>query len=1392
MVLEHTRVTFRSLTAQVNIYIQMSSEMWEFDKFGDIYFEKTVDDYLSDLFNLWKEKNANHDVTITLFSRTFYDADDIEAFPPSLRHCIQRDDLGRFYEDFYRVVVQNERSDDWCRSKTIRNLKTIFNQYDNYVLRYHDCRGVEPPTHDLINTCQSDLPSKWHPSAALGIKPEYSTAVMADQKFPKAWNSSAAQGNILEVMNLALNVFDKYYIDRTFDRTGKQYIVITPGSGVFDVDRQLTNITRQRTIDCGNGSDLVCLGEQPLHAVPLFKFHKSANSRLEVTEDYNIPHWINHSFYKSKRESTTGLFLPRFFIPSLNAGHQNDPDDVTVDSGTVDPMVSSPLSEDAAFVDYDAYDNQVFKQSSLHVEMKSSSTQDVNKLHIPRVNFTTDHRQSLFGNKKCTSAIDIPSSTIFLPHSFGGTHNDNIIGDRLVGSVGTPSDHQRHRPTTSKPRRHRALINPFSPAKLHFKVTSNRRRWAHAFPTVFGASIQLHHQPSGVLPEFEPEISSTSPARTSFHSAQLAIEHRRQQRARLSECSDSSGTKVAKFQVGSYTNASSADSLPHYRSGDHSSGKTGGFSKVNSSSTLNLTRAESSSSIDSVVKVCVGSMTSSKGHLLFQHNRSKHASLIKELAYSIQDVVEGHHNWAWGITGEQEWTADTKTGTDWKSMAMPASLPLTTDFVPDETSLNNDYVRSDYALIPEDAHLGLDLRKPLTTVQVYNEMVFERIAQGFQAIIPQRSSKQQMPFSNLIRKSGGGKMDVEVVDEVLLSIGRIFHKLSVAEPSIKVTRYWPRHPYPLKSFPYRYRFRVPDSEIYDSSSTTFVSEKLENYNWNYLDLYLCSRGEDDFILQDFLKYWRARFFLLPSNNPATKKIIDGSDRCDIYEERSVTDQILIAENFTRFLEIANKLKRPTVTKMKPKSELARRGSISVARVELSTGIDGFTGGKAKNGTKGGDVSDLPVVGTPNVRSFPTLKERLLNINSASSDIVDALLDASEGLNFLKNQQGLPVLPSNCFISGEAVNWAQMYIDDVKTIKDGTELMQRIFDEGYIRYPSGNNNIGFIYGFYLYCLVPQGTSLDYCNMLFEREWCEVGITMNLSETRPVSAIMFDDEIPSNEVYDTMSGFPNAARIDQRHRNVQSAYKVVTVDVDPLMKSDRDEWGTALYHRCYNPNAAFDLTVHWLVATGCILWDLVSSWTRKANAYGFNFLPVPRDPFALPYMTNSDPLRAPIFIPLSVSCLNRTDYQLFSNYPKDTHDKRLKLLMESIASIFGFVPEQCKILCKDDQPLKFVHLTGAMFVTILTPTRCSDDIQVYQDYVSRHCGTPSGECVGFLWAWNWLLNKRWRVATTIDEFFQDKVLSDFRQFCSNSNGRLVKYWQQCRPSSPLPHNLIDIER
>ena len=103
--------------------------------------------------------------------------------------------------------------------------------------------------------------------------------------------------------------------------------------------------------------------------------------------------------------------------------------------------------------------------------------------------------------KQKSKAILIPHtvgsehSSTYMSNSYGGcssastaTEEDVFVLRPVVGSAGSPVGHHGHgylRPTTHR----RALINPFAPSRLHFKVTSNRRRWAHAFPT--GSNFKL-------------------------------------------------------------------------------------------------------------------------------------------------------------------------------------------------------------------------------------------------------------------------------------------------------------------------------------------------------------------------------------------------------------------------------------------------------------------------------------------------------------------------------------------------------------------------------------------------------------------------------------------------------------------------------------------------------------------------------------------------------------------------------------------------------------------------------------------------------------------------------------------------------------------------------------
>ena len=71
--------------------------------------------------------------------------------------------------------------------------------------------------------------------------------------------STAAQGNILEAINTALNVMQLHYVDRDLYRCGNSVVVVSAGSGVFEVDKNLAAITKQRMMDNGIGKFPLCM-----------------------------------------------------------------------------------------------------------------------------------------------------------------------------------------------------------------------------------------------------------------------------------------------------------------------------------------------------------------------------------------------------------------------------------------------------------------------------------------------------------------------------------------------------------------------------------------------------------------------------------------------------------------------------------------------------------------------------------------------------------------------------------------------------------------------------------------------------------------------------------------------------------------------------------------------------------------------------------------------------------------------------------------------------------------------------------------------------------------------------------------------------------------------------
>jgi hypothetical protein len=159
---------------------------------------------------------------MVFFSRVRYgerlDTDNDEA-DQSESQMLSRDPSGRLFRDFYRVLVDSEIRSDW--SSLLKVLRREFMDFQREILQH-----------------------QVHFSNVIIKRGDGSTALSGE-------NCHASEGNILEAINLAMNSLDKHYIDRDLMRTGQSIIIVTAGTGIFEVDKKLCRLTSQRMIDNG-------------------------------------------------------------------------------------------------------------------------------------------------------------------------------------------------------------------------------------------------------------------------------------------------------------------------------------------------------------------------------------------------------------------------------------------------------------------------------------------------------------------------------------------------------------------------------------------------------------------------------------------------------------------------------------------------------------------------------------------------------------------------------------------------------------------------------------------------------------------------------------------------------------------------------------------------------------------------------------------------------------------------------------------------------------------------------------------------------------------------------------------------------------------------------------
>lgn len=260
-----TKPIFRSESARYILFIQMSKEMWDFDAdgTGEIMFGKVINGFLPELFKRWEQLGVKHLVTIVLFTRLEYEKGLTAGFfnteKDTSDHSMSFVDETS-YRDFYRVVVSDVVSASWA--SILSQLKTEFKVF------LRDVSIRQPNTGQYL-------------SLGTGL-------AAASTDLPKhiivGRPSTAIRGNILEAINLASSQFSCDHIDRDLVRTGVSIAVVTPGTGLFEVDYKMLVKTTENIVEKGFGIDIVCLSRMPLHSVPLFKYWHQKSTPKEVRE----------------------------------------------------------------------------------------------------------------------------------------------------------------------------------------------------------------------------------------------------------------------------------------------------------------------------------------------------------------------------------------------------------------------------------------------------------------------------------------------------------------------------------------------------------------------------------------------------------------------------------------------------------------------------------------------------------------------------------------------------------------------------------------------------------------------------------------------------------------------------------------------------------------------------------------------------------------------------------------------------------------------------------------------------------------------------------------------------------------------------------------------------
>ncbi|KAI9830630.1 MAG: hypothetical protein M1819_005440 [Sarea resinae] len=551
----------------------------------------------------------------------------------------------------------------------------------------------------------------------------------------------------------------------------------------------------------------------------------------------------------------------------------------------------------------------------------------------------------------------------------------------------------------------------------------------------------------------------------------------------------------------------------------------------------------------------------------------------------------------------------------WKSLCSPAAVPLTTEYFPTAEQLIAEYQESPYKVSQNEEDDFSEL--PRTRESLIQELVAFRLSHGFQLVfgpvVAEAMGKPSLEMVNVF----DNKYLAEDGAMVFMSLGNTIHQLTCVEGDEVELKRFIRKPATAvetstgasATMMYQPEIQTVLEKKYNPRQI-LLSPPRDEYNWNYVDSFIAGY-EDDFT--DHLRFWRARFVLIPVEVPLNARRTVAATSEDTQEEIRLEGIRKLTQMWQRYRYV-------------PPDERRFQGPARLRKDPNPLDIIYQT--RDPSAIVAAEIENLPFAdGDPNSRQGQLLTDAApFQRTSLNLSLLAREIQGEKGVKMIDRRWHWK-LHYNCFIGADMTTWLLDNFKDVDTREEAVELGNEFMEEGLFqhvdkRHPFRDGNFFYQIGTAYQVTRSESRSGWFGTRRSDKSVPATPISTDSPQTnRSLSSSSSD--VSSDDGARTPTGGPKKLKF--------ALSKVMKYDVDPRGKSDRPELVNLHYDRLHNPDSCYHIRIEWMNVTAKLIEDALSTWAVNAEKYGLRMVEVPISEAAS--INQVHPFRSPYIIHLA---------------------------------------------------------------------------------------------------------------------------------------------------------------